>query len=140
MGNAIKSRGNVLPGFYFFRTVWVNPTTITDAVALLRGQHPELNCQVLAPRAFFSLFREFQQRQAKTTRGKRAPPALPALLEKINPTDRMLWLTTPFPRQQPEGPKRRRPGRAGCASGFGGAVTLPEKLAPGLGCGILFSQ
>jgi hypothetical protein len=85
MGNAIKSRGNVLPGFYFFRTVWVNPTTITDAVALLRGQHPELNCQVLAPRAFFSLFREFQQRQAKTTRGKRAPPALPALLEKDQP-------------------------------------------------------
>jgi hypothetical protein len=85
MATAIKSRGNVLPGFYFFRTVWVNPTTITDAVALLRGRHPELNCQVLAPRTFFALFQESQQGEGKTTPGKRAHPAMPAHLEKDKP-------------------------------------------------------
>ena len=85
MANAIKGRGNVLPGFYFFRTVWVNPAIITDAVAILRSQHPALNCQVLAPRTFFALFQESQERQGKTSGGKRAHSALPALLEKGKP-------------------------------------------------------
>ena len=68
MANAIKSRGNVVPGFYFFRTVWVNPATITDALATLRRQHPELNVEVLAPHTFFALFKESQERQGKATR------------------------------------------------------------------------
>jgi len=85
MANVINSRGNVLPGFYFFRTVWVDPATITEAVATLRRLHPELNFQVLAPRTFFALFRESLERQGKPTPGKRAPPAMPALLEKAKP-------------------------------------------------------
>lgn len=68
MANAIKSRGNVVPGFYFFRTVWVNPATINDALATLRRQHPDLNCEVLSPRAFFALFKESQERQGKAAR------------------------------------------------------------------------
>jgi hypothetical protein len=66
--NAIKSRGNVFPGFYLFRTVWVSPTTITDAVATLRRQHPDLNIEVVAAREFFALFKKSQERQGKTTR------------------------------------------------------------------------
>ena len=68
MANAIKSRGNVVPGFYFFRTVWVNPTTITDALVTLRRKHPELNFEVLAPHTFFALFKESQERQGKASR------------------------------------------------------------------------
>jgi len=36
MSNAIKSRGNVVPGFYFFRIVWVSPAAIADALGTLR--------------------------------------------------------------------------------------------------------
>lgn len=58
IANVIASRGNAQPGFYLFRTDWVSPTTVTDAVALLRRQHPEFNCQILAPSPFFSLYKE----------------------------------------------------------------------------------
>jgi hypothetical protein len=68
MANVIKSRGNVLPGFYFFRTVWVSPATITDGLATLRRQHPDLNFEVLSPRTFFVLFKESQERQGKAAR------------------------------------------------------------------------
>jgi hypothetical protein len=68
MANAIKSRGNPLPGFYLFRTVWVSPTMIADALAGLRRQHPELEFQVLPAHEFFALFKEFQERQAKAPR------------------------------------------------------------------------
>jgi GxGYxYP putative glycoside hydrolase C-terminal domain/GxGYxYP_N second domain/GxGYxYP_N 1st domain len=67
MANAIKARGNVLPGFYFFRTVWVSPTTIKDALEALRGKYPELKCEVLAPQSFFGLFKEALERQGKVT-------------------------------------------------------------------------
>jgi hypothetical protein len=68
MVNAIQGRGNRVPGFYFFRTVWVNPATITDSVATLRRQHPDLNVEVVSPRTFFALFKESQQRQGKAAR------------------------------------------------------------------------
>ncbi len=67
MANVIKGRGNVLPGFYFFRTDWVDPGTVTEAMALLRRQHPELNYEAVAPRIFFALFKESLERQGKTT-------------------------------------------------------------------------
>jgi hypothetical protein len=70
MARVIQSRGNVHPGFYFFRTTWVNPGVITGAVALLRGQHPELNCEVLSPRAFFTLFKEHQQPAGPSSRAR----------------------------------------------------------------------
>ena len=60
MANVIQSRGNVVPGFYLFRTVWVNPSTITEGLATLRRQHPELKVEVLSPHAFFALFKESQ--------------------------------------------------------------------------------
>ena len=56
--NVIKSRGDARPGFYFFRTVWVNPTTISEALATLRRQHPELDVEVVAAREFFGLFKK----------------------------------------------------------------------------------
>jgi hypothetical protein len=58
IANVIRSRGNVVPGFYLFRTVWVNPTTITEGVATLRRQRPDLNVEVVAARTFFALFKE----------------------------------------------------------------------------------
>jgi hypothetical protein len=58
MANAIRSRGNPAPGFYLFRTVWANPTTIKDAVATLRRDWPDLNCEVVPPLTFFALFKE----------------------------------------------------------------------------------
>ncbi|MGI8966670.1 MAG: hypothetical protein ACR2H1_11360, partial [Limisphaerales bacterium] len=66
MANVIKTRGNQVPGFYFFRAVWLNPTTITAAVATLHRQHPELNCEVVGPHAFFALFKEAQARQTES--------------------------------------------------------------------------
>ena len=68
IANAILGRGNPVPGFYLFRTVWVDPSTITEAVAALRHRHPELNLQVVAPQSFFSLFKESQETQGKTAR------------------------------------------------------------------------
>jgi len=67
MANAIL-RHNVLPGFYLFRTMWVDPTTVIDSVAILRRKHPELKFQVLAPRAFFGLFKESNQGRGTITR------------------------------------------------------------------------
>lgn len=68
MTNVIKSRGNKVPGFYFFRAVWVNPATIAEALATLRRKHPDLNLEVMAPHPFFALFKESLQRPDKATR------------------------------------------------------------------------
>ena len=70
IGGAIKGRGNVVPGFYFFHTVWVNPTTIADTLAALRRQHADVNFEVLGPREFFALFKETRE-QKRTTDGHR---------------------------------------------------------------------
>ena len=63
MANAIQGRGNPVPGFYLFRTVWVNPTTITDALATLRRQHPDLNVEAVSPYTLFALFKKSQERR-----------------------------------------------------------------------------
>jgi hypothetical protein len=68
MANAIQGRGNPLPGFYFFRTVWVSPATVTDALAMLHRQHPELNYEAVSPHTFFALFKQSQERQGKAAR------------------------------------------------------------------------
>ena len=65
MANAIQGRGNAVPGFYLFRTVWVSPATITDALAMLRHQHPELNAEALPPDTFLALFKESLERRDK---------------------------------------------------------------------------
>lgn len=44
---AIKEQGNKVPGFYFFRIVWVNPTNIADTLAALRRKSPELNSKIV---------------------------------------------------------------------------------------------
>jgi hypothetical protein len=58
MANAIAKRGNRMPGFYLFRIVWVNPTTIADSLAILHRKHPDLNFELLDPYTFFALFRK----------------------------------------------------------------------------------
>ena len=58
MGNVILSRGAAQPGFYFFRTDWVSPSTVLDAINLLRSQHPELHCEIVGPREFFALYKQ----------------------------------------------------------------------------------
>lgn len=65
MSGAIKDRGNKVPGFYFFRIVWVNPTQISDSLAALHRKRPDLNFEVLDPRTFFALFKESRERREK---------------------------------------------------------------------------
>jgi len=45
--------------FYYFRIVWVKPSTIIKALESLRKNHPELNFMVVDPYTFFRLFKEF---------------------------------------------------------------------------------
>ena len=68
MANAIKGRGNILPGFYLFRCVWTNPTTIVDALAALRRKHPELAIKVQDPHTFFALFKKSQEQRSNQSR------------------------------------------------------------------------
>lgn len=63
MAKAIKSRGDKMPGFYFFRLVWVNPTQIRETLAALRNKRPDLNFEVRDPHTFLALFKEFHRRQ-----------------------------------------------------------------------------
>jgi hypothetical protein len=65
MAGVFKNQGDPVPGFYFFRIVWVNPTNIADTLDALRRQCPDLNVEVLDPHTFFALFKESQNRQAK---------------------------------------------------------------------------
>ncbi|MDB6026113.1 MAG: hypothetical protein JWM68_2336 [Verrucomicrobiales bacterium] len=65
MANAIRGRRNVTPGFYFFRCVWVNPSTIAEAVAALHRKYPDLNIEVVAPKTLFALFKESQEKRPK---------------------------------------------------------------------------
>ncbi|MBI3853645.1 MAG: hypothetical protein HY298_25655 [Verrucomicrobia bacterium] len=66
MARAIKDHGNKIPGFYFFRIVWVNPTQISETLAALRQQRPDLDFEVLDPHTFFALFKEYQDQRTKT--------------------------------------------------------------------------
>jgi len=61
MAQAVKVRGGKIPGFYFFRIVWVDPTKVNESLTILRRKHPELNCEVLDPHTFFALFKKFHQ-------------------------------------------------------------------------------
>ncbi len=45
--------------FYYFRIVWVKPSTIIKALESLRKNHPELNVMVVDPYTFFRLSKEF---------------------------------------------------------------------------------
>ncbi len=67
IANAVKGRGNKLPGFYFFRTVWVGPATIARAVAALRREHADIDFEVVGPQAFFALFKQSQVGRAQRT-------------------------------------------------------------------------
>jgi hypothetical protein len=58
MSRAITARGQKKPGFHLFRIVWTNPTTIVDAVSLLRRNRPNLDIEVVGPNAFFTLLKE----------------------------------------------------------------------------------
>ncbi|MDD2764853.1 MAG: GxGYxYP family putative glycoside hydrolase [Opitutaceae bacterium] len=62
MSHAITTRGGQIPGFYFFRIVWTNPTNIADTLAALHRQRPDLNFEVLDPYTFFALFKKSMER------------------------------------------------------------------------------
>lgn len=66
MSAAITERGSKVPGFYFFRIVWVNPTNIADTLAALGKKRPELDFEVLDPHTFFALFKQFHDKPAQT--------------------------------------------------------------------------
>ena len=65
MAGAIEERGNKVPGFYFFRITWINPTNIADTLAALRKKRPDLNLEVLDPHTFFALFKESQEQRTE---------------------------------------------------------------------------
>jgi hypothetical protein len=65
LSRAITARGNKAPGFYFFRIVWANPTSISETLAALRRKRTDLNLEVLDPNTFFGLFKQFQQQGAR---------------------------------------------------------------------------
>ncbi len=55
MFDTMKNRAPETPSFYFFRIVWVGPSTIVDVVNTLRKEHPGLDFEVLDPYSFFAL-------------------------------------------------------------------------------------
>jgi hypothetical protein len=57
MSRAITARGSKQPGFYLFRSVWTNPTTIVDAMSLLRRRRSDLDVDLVGPNTFFSLLK-----------------------------------------------------------------------------------
>lgn len=61
MYGAIKERGTQLPGFYFFRIVWVTPSAVLDSLDVFRKEHPEVPIEVLDPYNFFNLFKKYYQ-------------------------------------------------------------------------------
>lgn len=66
IAGVIQSRGNPHPGFYFFRTTWINPSDIVKADQLLHAQHPELNVELLDPHTFFALFKKAEEVQGSS--------------------------------------------------------------------------
>jgi hypothetical protein len=61
MFTAIQERGSQIPGFYFFRIVWVSPTAILESLAVFRQEHPEIEIEVVDPYTFFALFKKHYQ-------------------------------------------------------------------------------
>jgi hypothetical protein len=61
MAAVIRARGNPAPGFYFFRTTWLDAGTATDALDALRQKHPQLNVEVVSPYALFTLFKQSRE-------------------------------------------------------------------------------
>ena len=65
IARVVKERGNMTPGFYFFRIVWVNPKQISDTLDTLHRKRPDLNFELLDPHTFFALFKKHQEQQRK---------------------------------------------------------------------------
>jgi hypothetical protein len=57
MYNAMKNRGNAIPGFYFFRIVWTPPSAVIESLDVFRKDHPEVPLEVVDPYNFFALFK-----------------------------------------------------------------------------------
>jgi hypothetical protein len=60
----LKARPRDAPGFYLFRIVWVGPGQIRKSLEVLRARHPNLEWELVDPYSFFSLFKEYWQRQS----------------------------------------------------------------------------
>jgi len=60
----IVRRGNTRPGFYFFRIVWVSPSTILDSIEVFRTEHPDTPIEVVDPYNFFALFKKHAEHAA----------------------------------------------------------------------------
>jgi len=57
--NTIKDRGSNQPGFYLYRIGWVSPQNVRESIESLRAKHPELNIEIVDPRTFFKLYKEY---------------------------------------------------------------------------------
>ena len=62
MYRAIEKRGNMMPGFYFFRIVWTPPSSVIESLEVLRNGHPEVPFEVVDPYTFFRLFKEVYEK------------------------------------------------------------------------------
>ena len=60
----LKNRPKDAPGFYFFRLVWVGPSQVRKSLDSLRTRHPDVEWELVDPYSFFSLFREYWQRES----------------------------------------------------------------------------
>ena len=63
MYHLMRQRGPAEPGFYFFRIVWVGPSTVIGALDALRAKHPELDFEVVEPYTFFAKLKRHLVRQ-----------------------------------------------------------------------------
>jgi GxGYxYP putative glycoside hydrolase C-terminal domain/GxGYxY sequence motif in domain of unknown function N-terminal len=55
MARAIDNRGLAQPGFYLFRIVWTKPSTVVDALRIVRGRFPGAQIEVVDIHTYFSL-------------------------------------------------------------------------------------
>ena len=58
VANSIATHSGGLPGFYFFRIVWVDPSQVMAMLEVLHRRHPEIDFEVLDVHTFFALAKE----------------------------------------------------------------------------------
>lgn len=54
----LRNRTKDQPSFFYFRSVWVSPSDIKEALKLLTEQHPEGNFELVDIYSFFDLFKQ----------------------------------------------------------------------------------
>ena len=61
MYSAMESQGLSQPAFYFYRIVWVSPTSVLQSLDVFREEHADIPIEVVDPYTFFALFTQHYQ-------------------------------------------------------------------------------